>query len=64
MDIEKIIKKHKRIMLDTAPIIYFIEEHADLGRIANQIITTSIKNNITMITSVITLIEVLAHPLR
>ena len=64
MDIERIIKKHKRIMLDTAPIIYFIEEQRDLGKIANQIITISIRNNINMITSVITLIEVLTHPLQ
>jgi hypothetical protein len=37
MDIKRIIRRHKRIMFDTAPIIYFIEEHEVFGEIADEI---------------------------
>lgn len=59
------LKTHERIMLDTAPIIYFIEEHPDFGPISDEIFQT-IRNEhrIYAFTSIITLIEVLAQPFR
>ncbi len=65
MGIKELIKKHKRIMFDTAPIIYFIEEHEDFGEVTNEIFKL-IKNdsNYNAFSSVITLTEVLTQPLR
>ncbi|MBI5360918.1 MAG: hypothetical protein HZA48_10095 [Planctomycetes bacterium] len=37
MGIGNAIKNHKRIMLDTAPIVYFIEEHKTFGKISNEL---------------------------
>jgi predicted nucleic acid-binding protein len=65
MDIKRIIKRHKRIMFDTAPIVYFIEEHEEFGEIANEIFKM-IKNDFSYrsFSSVITITEVLTQPLR
>lgn len=62
--IEK-LAEHRRIMLDTAPIIYFIEEHTAFGYVAEQIFRTICDNpHYQAFSSVITLIEVLTHPMR
>ena len=65
MGIKNVIKKHKRIMFDSAPIIYFIEEHKDFGGITDEIFKL-IRDNpeYFAFSSVITLIEVLTQPLR
>ena len=65
MGIKKIIKSHRRIMFDTAPVIYFIEEHKDFGKITDEIFKL-IKDNFNYhaFSSVITLTEVLTQPLR
>jgi predicted nucleic acid-binding protein len=65
MGIKKIIERHRRIMFDTAPLIYFIEEHKDFGKITDEIFKL-IKDNFDYyaFSSVITLIEVLTQPLR
>ena len=65
MEIEKIIEKHRRIMFDTAPIIYFIEEHKDFGKITDEIFKL-IEDNFDYhaFSSVITLTEVLTQPLK
>lgn len=63
--VEKKIKAHKRIMFDTAPIIYFIEENKRFNKIIDKIFRI-IKDNTEYFafSSVITLIEVLAKPLK
>jgi len=63
MGIKKIIKRHKRIMFDTALLIYFIEEHKDFGKIIDEIFKL-IKDNFEYhaFSSVITLTEVLTQP--
>ena len=38
MGIEKIFKKHSRCMIDTAPIIYFIEENLKYINIVDNIL--------------------------
>ena len=65
MGIISVIEKHRRIMFDAAPIIYFIEEHRDFGRITDEIFKL-IRDNpeYHAFSSVITLIEVLTQPLR
>lgn len=52
-------------MFDTAPIIYFIEEHKVFGGIVDEIFS-QIKsiNEIHIFSSVITLTEVLTHPIK
>ncbi len=65
MGLIEIVKQHRRIMFDTAPIIYFIEEHKDYGKITDNIFTI-LKNdyNYCAFSSVITLSEVLTKPLK
>lgn len=52
-------------MFDTAPIVYFIEEHEEFGKIADEIFKT-IKDDFSYhsFSSVITITEVLTQPLR
>ena len=54
----------QRICLDTAPIIYFIEENEKYRNILRPIFVEIDSGNIEAITSTITLLEVLVHPLR
>ncbi len=65
MGVKSVIKKHRRIMFDTAPIIYFIEEHKDFGGITEEIFGL-VRNNSEYhaFSSVISLVEVLTQPLR
>ena len=65
MGIKSVINKHRRIMFDTAPIVYFIEEHKTFGEITDEIFRV-IKDNADYhaFSSVITLAEVLTQPLR
>ena len=65
MGIKDRLSEHRRIMLDTAPIIYFIEEHVSFGQIVDEVFRTIRDNpHHQAFSSVITLIEVLTHPLR
>lgn len=65
MGIKRAIRKHRRIMFDTAPIIYFIEEHKNFGGITEEILGLIRENReYYAFSSVITLAEVLAQPLR
>ena len=65
MGIKRAIRKHRRIMFDTAPIIYFIEEHKSFGGITEEIFGLIRENHeYHAFSSVITLAEVLAQPLR
>jgi predicted nucleic acid-binding protein len=54
----------QRICIDTAPIIYFIEHHAKYQNIIRPVFAEIASGNIEAITSTITLLEVLVHPLR
>ncbi len=54
----------QRICIDTAPMIYFIEEHAKYREIIRPVFVEIDSGNIEAITSTITLLEVLVHPLR
>ena len=54
----------QRICIDTAPFIYFIEEHPNYREIIRPLFAEIDAGNIEAITSTITLLEVLVHPLR
>lgn len=52
------------IGLDTAPVIYFIEEHPAYQAKVDPFFTSMAEGAFTVVTSTITLLEVLVHPLR
>ena len=56
--------KGQRICIDTAPIIYFIEHHVKYRDVIRPVFVEIDSGNIEAITSTITLLEVLVHPLR
>ncbi|MDF9407133.1 MAG: hypothetical protein A4E52_01136 [Pelotomaculum sp. PtaB.Bin013] len=58
------LKKGLRLFIDTAPIIYFIEEHTDYSDEVSYIFSRTAEGAIQVITSVITLIEVLTKPYK
>ncbi|HOF89772.1 MAG TPA: PIN domain-containing protein [Armatimonadota bacterium] len=53
-----------KLAIDTAPVIYFIEEHPQYGPCVEQVFQAISHGSITGVTSVITLTEVLIHPLH
>lgn len=54
----------KTVGLDTAPLIYFIEEHSGYASIVNPFFESAQRGELQLVTSTITLLEVLVHPLR
>jgi predicted nucleic acid-binding protein len=54
----------QRICIDTASIIYFIEEHPKYLQVVRPVFVEIDSGNIEAITSTVTLLEVLVHPLR
>jgi len=54
----------RKICIDTAPIIYFIEHNSKYHDIISPVFTEIDSGKIAAITSTITLLEVLVHPLR
>jgi predicted nucleic acid-binding protein len=55
---------HKRVYLDTAPIIYYIENHYKYSTFLDNIFELNAQGKITFITSTLTILEVLVQPLR
>jgi predicted nucleic acid-binding protein len=54
----------KTIFLDTAPLIYYIEENKAYANLLNELFTEGENRTCRFISSIITLIEVLTLPLR
>lgn len=54
----------KRVGLDTAPLIYYIEEHPDFGPVLDPFFEAVAEGRIRLVTSTVTLLEVLILPLR
>jgi predicted nucleic acid-binding protein len=50
--------------LDTAPLIYFIERHPVYAAKLRPFFTAAERGEFTLVTSMVTLLEVLVHPLR
>mgnify|MGYP006419308289 CR=1 FL=1 len=62
---ERLTKLQGKIVgLDTAPLIYFIEEHTTYLGAIKEFFETVDKGEVSVVTSTITLTEVLVHPLR
>jgi predicted nucleic acid-binding protein len=55
-------KQIKKIFIDTAPIIYYVEADAVWGPIVKKIIDTALLNKVRFVSSVVTLSEVLVKP--
>ena len=56
---------HDRVVgVDTAPLIYFIEENADYIDAVRPFFEALDRGDLRVVTSTITLLEVLIHPLR
>jgi predicted nucleic acid-binding protein len=55
---------NKKVFLDTAPLIYYIEENQQYSKILDPLFFTNSKGKFLFQTSVITLLEVLVLPLR
>jgi predicted nucleic acid-binding protein len=54
----------KTIGLDTAPLIYFIEENPTYLQTVKLFFEAMDRGEFTVVTSMVTLLEVLVHPLR
>jgi predicted nucleic acid-binding protein len=58
------LKKGLKLFVDTSPIIYFIEEHPVYINEVSDIFTRTAEGTVQVVTSVITLIEVLTKPYK
>ncbi|NLM20468.1 MAG: type II toxin-antitoxin system VapC family toxin [Peptococcaceae bacterium] len=58
------LNKGLKLFIDTAPIIYFIEEHPVYINEVSNIFDRTADGTVQVITSVITLVEVLAKPYK
>ena len=56
--------KGKIVGLDTAPLIYFIEQNPDYLKIVREFFSSIDRGEFLVVTSTLTLTEVLVHPLR
>lgn len=56
--------KFKKIALDTAPFIYFIEEHSEYISILTELFISNSKGKLPIVSSTITLLEVLVLPYK
>lgn len=66
MGIEEVLNLHTHWVIDTAPVIYYIEEHPKYLPLVDQIFPRLSSDSISIyaFSSILTLTEVLPHPLR
>jgi predicted nucleic acid-binding protein len=64
MNFSEALRDVKKIFLDTAPVIYFIEAHHEYGPLVKQVVDLMNENRIQAVTSVLTLSEVLPKPVE
>ncbi len=64
MEIDAILHGVKQLGLDTAPIIYFVEANPRYDNVVGAIFKRIADGEIEAVTSIITLTEVLVHPLK
>ena len=55
---------YKKIFIDTAPIIYFLDDDANYGNKVEKIFANVLTNNSSLVSSTITCEEYLVHPFR
>ena len=63
MELTKIIEG-KTIFLDTAPLIYYIEDNMLYSKVLDKLFELNLEMKVQLMTSTITLLEVLVLPLR
>ena len=61
-EITKRLCPFRKVFLDTAPIIYFVEKHPEYFAAANEVFRLIDAGRIGAVTSPITLAECLVHP--
>ena len=64
MSLTSLINQSKALFLDTAPLIYFVEAHPVYGEMVKQVINSCTQKKILIVSSVITLHEVMVRPYR
>jgi len=58
------IIKNRNIFLDTAPLIYYIEDNQLYSNVLDKLFELNLKMEVQLITSTITLLEVLVIPMK
>jgi predicted nucleic acid-binding protein len=56
--------EYKKIFLDTTPLIYFLDEDVNFGKLTQDILSKFLRNEVDIITSTITCTEYLTYPYR
>ena len=64
IDIDSALSGVTRLGIDTQIVIYFVEVHPEYDELVTEIFQRIAENTLIGVTSVITLIEVLIHPLQ
>jgi predicted nucleic acid-binding protein len=64
MKVDEALRGVSSILLDTAPIIYHLEGNLVYGPVMGQFFRVRADNRILLVTSPITLVECLVHPIR
>ncbi len=62
MELSEVLDVHTRWVIDTAPVIYYIEENPKYLHLVDQIFLRL--NSVHAFSSILILTEVLPHPLR
>jgi len=58
------LRPYTKIFIDTAPLIYYIEDHPDYAEMMEDIVNLSLTSNVKLYSSVLTLTEVLVKPIQ
>ncbi len=64
MFVTSMLRQSKGVFIDTAPLIYYIEAHPEYAASVKQLLAFCLREKIQIISSVITLHEVLVKPYR
>ncbi len=63
-EIDEALAGIRQLAIDTAPIIYFIQQHPRYDNVVTDIFRRIDQGDLKAVTSVITLTEVLVHPIQ
>lgn len=64
MNLSDELDQLQTVLIDTAPIIYYIEAHPQFGPLAKEIVDSFRSGKLIALSSVITLVEVLPKPIE
>ena len=63
-DLERFVESHRRVAIDTSPLIYWLEKHPRYFELSKHIFDLTESNRVQTVTSTLTLTEVLVLPYR